>query len=334
MRDDLAGRVARRAVTVPVVLVATSVVWSALPFLFAAAVIVDVVGYFERRRGRLNSLRILGFVLAFLTIESAGLGALLGVWLGAAGDVLRLRRYATTVQGLYTRAHFEVVRFLFQLRFEVDGQGDVTRGPVLLLLRPASIIDTLIPGVFVAAPNGMRLRYVLKRELLWGPCLDIAGHFLENHFVDRSGVDSAKEIERVRALGTGLGRDEGVVLYPEGTRFSPSRRQALLDKTATDPVAHARVDGLEFLLPVRLGGALALLEAARGADLVVVAHTGLEGFAKVTDIWRGDLVGHVVKVKFTRIAAADVPAQVEERREFLDALWRDVDAWIRANRAG
>jgi hypothetical protein len=61
--------------------------------------------------------------------------------------------------------------------------------PVIVFLRYASVADTLLPAVFLANPNGLKLRYVLKHELLLDPCLDIVGNRLPNSFVQRSAGD-------------------------------------------------------------------------------------------------------------------------------------------------
>ena len=68
------------------------------------------------------------------------------------------------------------------------------------------------------------LRYVLKQELRYLPCLDIGGHGLPNVFVDRSGSDSAKAIREVSDLIATAGSDESVLIYPEGTRFTQKTR--------------------------------------------------------------------------------------------------------------
>ena len=51
--------------------------------------------------------------------------------------------------------------------------------------------------VFYAIPHQVRLRYVLKRELLLDPCLDIVGNRLPNCFVARSGADAQADIDKV-----------------------------------------------------------------------------------------------------------------------------------------
>jgi hypothetical protein len=76
-----------------------------------------------------------------------------------------------------------------------------------------------------------------------------------------------------------------------------------------------------------LGGTLALLEAC-GADVVVMAHRGLDGFARIADIWRGAMVRRHVEVEFWRIARADIPEGRAERAEWLFEFWSRIDHWL------
>ncbi|MGB3051137.1 MAG: hypothetical protein WBB42_09060 [Polyangiales bacterium] len=60
-------------------------------------------------------------------------------------------------------------------------------GPTILLMRYASILDTLLTSVYLQGPTQWRVRYILKQELLFDPCLDIVGNALPNY----SEVDCA-----------------------------------------------------------------------------------------------------------------------------------------------
>jgi 1-acyl-sn-glycerol-3-phosphate acyltransferase len=86
------------------------------------------------------------------------------------------------------------------------------------------MVDTMLPAHLVANPTGFRLRYVLKKELLADPTLDIGGNRLPNYFINRGAGDSAKETEAVRRLASDLGSNDGVLIYPEGTRYSEEKR--------------------------------------------------------------------------------------------------------------
>jgi 1-acyl-sn-glycerol-3-phosphate acyltransferase len=194
------------------------------------------------------------------------------------------------------------------------------------LARHASLLDSLLPCVLL---DRFRLRYVLKRELRWDPCLDIVGARLPNALVRRGAGDPA-EIERVAALARGLEPDEGVVLFPEGTRFTAERRQRLLEHLDADGEAprSRQAGSLRHTLPPRRGGVLALLDAAPLADVVILVHTGLEGAARLGDLWRGSLRGETLEVELWRIPRAAIPPDDAGREVWLDESWQRVDDWV------
>lgn len=322
--SGLPRRWLRRSVTIPLTLVATVLVVTLSPALLGAALLFDLLA----RRRTLSSVRVVAFAVAFLLTEVAGLALLGGVFVLTLGRPSARQRLTMRVQGLYTATHLRAVTGLFRLRFELEGEQHLEPGPLVVLVRHASLIDTLIPGVFIANRHRLALRYVLKRELLLLPCLDLAGHWLPNRFVTRAGDDTAGEVAAVRELKRDLSANAAVLLYPEGTRFTPQRRAKAFERLTRDPARLARLAGLTHLLPVRPGGVLALLDAPPACDVLLVAHHGLEGFARLGDIWAGNLVGRTVKVRFTRIGAAQLPVTQQERLEQLDAWWLELDRWL------
>lgn len=266
------------------------------------------------------------FLFWFGWLECAGIYSLGFVGLFTLGRPGLRRGLTFSVQRLYTAGLFHGARVLLSLKFQVEGDGLVDRGPLLVLMRHASIVDTVLPGVFLGAKHGLRLRYVLKRELQWGPCLDIAGHWLPNHFVSREGADPAKEIAAVAALKEGLQPGEGVIIYPEGTRFSPAKRERALGRL--EPGLRARAERLRHLMPLRPGGALALLSAPPACDVLLVAHHGLAGFSSLRDIAAGKLIGQTVRLKYFRIPAAEVPVGRDAQVGFLYDAWQRIDDWL------
>jgi 1-acyl-sn-glycerol-3-phosphate acyltransferase len=324
--EALGRRVLRRAVTVPVVVLGFVLSAALLPALLVVAAVLDLARASGRRSQA--SIRLLLFGVSYLGTEALGLLMLLGVWLTTLGRPgLRAAR-TFAVQRVYTAMHFASVKALFRLRFEVEGAELATPGPLLVFVRHASIVDTLVPAVFLANVHHARLRYVLKRELLVDPCLDVAGHWIPNHFVSRDGADTARETAAVRALKTGLAADEGVLLYPEGTRFTPEKQRRARERLVTDPVALARATALRHLLPPRPGGVLALLDASPACDVLFIGHHGLEGFARIADIWRGTLVGRTVTVRFWREAAETIPAGDAARLDWVAERWQRLDDWL------
>jgi 1-acyl-sn-glycerol-3-phosphate acyltransferase len=234
----------------------------------------------------------------------------------------------------WARMHLAGIRVLFGLRFEVEGLDDVAPGPVLILIRHASIIDNMLPDAVVGHAHGMGLRYVIKRELQVLPTIDIGGRWIPTIFVRRGSVDTAGEVERLRGLAEDLGEGEGILVYPEGTRHTPeklARAQEIIRER--QPEVAPLADRLHHVLPPRLGGPLALLDAARGTDVVLCGHVGLDGFEYIRDIWAGGLIGTVVRVRFWRFAAAEIPQGEAALTAWLYGVWQTLDDWVGAQRA-
>ena len=84
------------------------------------------------------------------------------------------------------------------------------------------------------------------------------------------------------------------------------------------------------MLPPRHGGVLALLDAMPAAEVWLCVHCGLETAVSFGALWRGDLIGQRVDVEIRRLGRDVVPVGEGARREWLDALWRDVDSYVGA----
>jgi 1-acyl-sn-glycerol-3-phosphate acyltransferase len=188
--------------------------------------------------------------------------------------------------------------------------------------------------VIVTRRHKIRLKYVLKRELLLDPAIDIAGNRLPNRFVRRGSSDAAGEIARIGALTDDLGEHEGVIIYPEGTRFTAAKRDRILTRLwESRPDLAERAERLHHTLPPRFGGPSALLDTHTPADVVFLAHVGFDGMAEVRDLLGGGLVGAHVEVGFWRVPFSEVPSDPDERLRWLFDQWERVDAWIAARKA-
>ena len=325
----------RRLRTIPPLLIALVLVTALLPALLLAGLVVDVVRRFARGVPP-TAARLALFLWVYLAAEALGLAALGAIWLAALGGRRQawMREATWRLQQAWAATLFGAVRTLFGLRVEVSGDEVVAPGPSIVLIRHASIVDNLLPANLIARPHGIRLRYVLKRELLADPCLDVAGRRLPNYFV-RRGTGEAREVERVRALAAGMGAADGVLIYPEGTRFTPERRARAVARIAERDPAHARrAERLRHLLPPRLGGVGALLDGAPDADVLVVAHRGFDGLRLISDIWGGGLVGLLVEVRVTRVPRATVPEDPGERAAWVYDLWQELDDWLEERSVG
>jgi 1-acyl-sn-glycerol-3-phosphate acyltransferase len=235
------------------------------------------------------------------------------------------------LQVLWASALLGLARRIYRLRIELE-LAEPGERPLLVFVRHASLVDALLPTVFVSGRNGNRLRFVLKRELLLDPCLDVVGQRLPNVFVARGADEPAREEESIRRLAEGLGPREGVVIFPEGTRFTPQKLAAALARVRAsgDEARASRVGALRHVLPPRSRGALALLEAAPNAEVLFLAHHGLEGTGHAAVVLRGGLIGRRVRVRTWSIPVSALPGDREARLAWLDAEWARLDRWIEA----
>jgi 1-acyl-sn-glycerol-3-phosphate acyltransferase len=325
--ESLAVRWGRRVLTIPGVAIAALALLALLPLLAPLLALRDAL-----RGNRFAALRGAACVAWYLGCEVVGLAAAALLWLAAPLGADRVERATFALQRSWAAAIFGAIRRLFALRVEVGDAPAADAGPLLVLMRHASLVDSLLPAALLSARTGLRLRYVMKRELLWDPCLDVIGQRLPNCFVRRGSGDGAGEIARVGELARDLGPDAGVLIYPEGTRYTPERRQQLLMRFAArgETKLLERAQALQHLLPPRLGGVGALLDAAPHADVLLCVHTGLEGVRGLRDLLGGALLGRRVQVQLWRLPAASIPREPAARSEWLLEQWQRLDDWLDA----
>jgi len=326
-RDDpTLQRWGRRAVAIPLYVLLLCLSLATLPVALAATVAIDA---FRGSRWALS--RCILFFVFYLGCEVSGIAVAAALWLGGlATPRTRYLDWNFRVECWWARTLFAGAQRLFGVRLDVKGLDDLGAGPILLFMRHASIGDTVLPAVLVSSRQGVRLRYVMKRELLWDPCLDVVGNRLPNYFVRRGWGDSAQEIAAVRRLTDDLGPDEGVFMCPEGTRFTPERQRRALDliRGHGDAELVARAERLRHVLPPRLGGTLALLDVETGADAVFCAHWGFDGIRSFYDFLAGGLIDRCIEVEFWRVPAERIPKDRDAQIGWLYDHWSRVDEWV------
>ena len=302
------------------------------PLVVVVALVVDATLFVVRRKTP-TALRLAGFAWWFLFGELRGIGGLALIWLVTGGPFghrsLRRRRLVYDLRIHWARSHLSGIRVLFRLRFEIEGLELAGPGPVVILMRHASIIDNTLPDALVGHAHGLGLRFVIKRELQMIPTIDIGGRWVPTNFVRRASADPAAEVASLRRLAHDLGAGEGILIYPEGTRHTDEKlasAQAVIAER--QPELAPLANRLRNVLPPRLGGPLALLDEARGADVVLCGHVGLDGFEYISDIWAGGLVGTTVRVRFWRFTAAEIPASEQDRTKWLYERWQTLDDWV------
>lgn len=321
MSESLLGRWGRRALTFSLVTLAWVVIVPGLCFLPVLLLCDLILGKAWTRAYlaafTLLSCEVIGLLLA-LAMTPAFLIAPKHLWLH--WNQRLQQNWIVTILAL----------FQFIYRFEVVIEGDkvsVGEGPFIVLVRHVSLIDALVPSLVLGRWN---LRYILKAELLWDPCLDLVGQRLPNVFTRRGSKDPAKEITRIGQLAEDLNQEGAILIYPEGTRFSQRKREkriaSLQEAGKTELCEKARQ--LKNVLAPKTGGAYALVSGNPQAGLLSLSHTGLEGTMKLSNLLAGTLIRRQIKIRIDRFPASEVPREKPEFEGWLWQRWADMDAWV------
>jgi 1-acyl-sn-glycerol-3-phosphate acyltransferase len=313
--------VRRRLVSVAAVLAVAWVLTPLFPLVALVVVAVDLV----RLRFRLPLLRLTTFGICWAWLEVAGIVAAAALWLGGRG---RDEAAHYRLQRWWADRLMAALRVTCGVHVDVEGVDALRPGPIVLLVRHASLADSLLTAWVVTEQAQLQPRVVLKRELLADPCLDIVGNRLPNCFLDRQAEDSAPGLARLRVMGSTMGPDSAAIIFPEGTRANPAKRRRALERIGeADPGRAERLASLHHLLPPRPSGTRALLDGAAEADAGVVIgwHVGFDGL----DTFSGILAAlgrprTPIRMRLRRVAPppSTDPATVEA---WLDELWLDLD---------
>ncbi len=93
-----------------------------------------------------------------------------------------------------------------------------------------------------------------------------------------------------------------------------------------------RAEEMINVLAPRPGGVLAALDAAPETDVLLVAHTGLDHVVTIADVWHSLPMDKRLLMGWWRIPHEEIPADREERIEWLFEWWRRIDDWIDEHR--
>lgn len=209
-------------------------------------------------------------------------------------------------------------------RFRVSDED--RRAPLLVFSRHAGPGDSLLL-VHALLQQAFRPHIVLRDMLQWAPALDVVLNRLPSVFL-RRGITGQRE--PIARMAGGLGPGDALLLFPEGRNFTAGRRMASIARLEElgDHAAAEHARELRHVLFPRPGGAAAAVSAASDAEVVFVAHTGLEDLSSFVDLWRGMPMDTSIRVKLWRVAARDVPHDEAAVTEWLLGWWRRIDTWI------
>jgi 1-acyl-sn-glycerol-3-phosphate acyltransferase len=329
----LPPRILRRVVLAPLVIVVTVFMLVTLPFWLVVTAAASLRLPPPQRRGA----RFVWFAVAWLTLESAVLIACL--WLWVAGGAKRQERHYALIGWFLTRVYGAAER-IFLLTTDIEEpeptpeeqEARLSR-PVIVLSRHAGPGDSFLLIHHLLARYHRRPRIVMKAALQYDPSLDVVVNRLPNAFVPRS-TDQSGVTAEIRRLAATMGDRDALVIFPEGGNFTPRRRRLAIrrleEKGLTGEAGRAR--DMDHLLPPRPNGAIAAIESCPPADVIFVAHTGLDQLVTVGDVWRKLPVSAHITAKWWRVPAAEIPRTREERVRWLYDHWALIDAWITEQR--
>ncbi len=284
-------------------------------------------------------LRAFAFATVFALLEVAGLLAALALWV-ASGFGWRLRsadsrrRHHAVLRTLLA-AVVGMARQLFRLRLVTDGTGwspldDGVPGStnaMLVLSRHAGPGDSLLLVHTLLDRDHLRQpRIVLKELLRLDPLVDVYLSRLPSSFLPPGG--SSEQL--VTDLARGLGTEDALLIFPEGGNTSPERRRSAVERLrgkGLDRAAEAAAR-MQHLLPPRPGGVLAARSAAPQADVVLVAHAGLDHLSGLRELWAGLPMDREVRLRWEFFAADDVPRETAAGTDWLYERWAAMDAWV------
>ena len=319
----------RRVVLAPAMVLLTVFLLTTLPlWLLLAAALAPLLP------GRQRPLRVLCVAMVAMVLESVVLSALFGLWFTAGcGIFVRTAPFQYLhyqLVGWCLRVLFRETTRVLRLTVEVEGPDpdEYLDRPLLVFCRHAGPGDSFLLAHALVNWYAREPRIVLSAALQWDPALDVVLNRLPNQFVSEGG---GKHLEqRIGELATALDHNDAFVIFPEGGNFTQRRRLAGIKRLRARglPEMARRSELMRHVLPPRPGGVSAALAAAPEADVVWVAHTGLDHLFTVADIWHALPLDTTVRMRWWRVPAAEVPSGQEAQVEWLYQWWERIDGWV------
>ena len=327
-------RLLRRLVLAPLLIALTVLLLTTVPlWLFLATVLSPLVP------GRLRPLRLLSLVIMHLVLESLMLIELLGLWI-ASGFGLFIKRpfferiHYDLVQS-YLVVFFREARRVLRLKIVTEGPApDAYPGhPLLVCCRHAGPGDSFTLMYALMHWYGREPRVVLKDTLQWDPAIDVILNRIPSRFISpgRPGQDLEQQVGE---LAAGLDHNDAFVIFPEGGNFTPRRRRRAIEKLREEGHGKMadRAEQMTNVLPPRPGGFLAALEHAPEADVLMVAHTGLDHLLSVRDLWRALPMDKQLIMRWWRVPREEIPDDRAARIDWLYSWWEQIDDWVDEHR--
>jgi 1-acyl-sn-glycerol-3-phosphate acyltransferase len=325
----------------PLLLVLLLVVVVLLPVLVIVATLASL-----RLPGRWRGLRLLALAVVWVVVEWVGVFLAFLLWVVSGfGWKVRSRRFQQLHYRLVKLGVAVIVGAATRLmRLELvteegswspldDGVPGSTNA-MLVLSRHAGPGDSvLLVHTLMNSDHLREPRIVLKADLQADPLVDVYLNRLPARFIHPNPGPDERPEQDVADLARGMGADDALLIFPEGGNFTVKRRLRAIASLRRKKMHREadRAERMRHLLPPRPGGVRAALAAAPHADVVFVAHTGLDHMVTLGDVWRELPQDKVLRLRWSFVSAAEVPREEQEQLDWLYGWWEDMDAWIAAH---
>jgi 1-acyl-sn-glycerol-3-phosphate acyltransferase len=355
----------RRILLAPLVIVAAVVMLVLSPlWLLVALALTSLVP------GRFRLPRVLWLVTVYLAWDAMLVIAMFALWIASGfGYALRRPAFVTAhyrLGGWALRALFWIFGGVLRLTISTTGRDDAddlvrlprrTRGdaaapgreafaglfppgaPLVVASRHGGPGDSFILIHTLLNQVARRPRIVLKYTLQWDPAIDILLHRIPARFIVPSGfgeghVGGGASVEKTLGdLATGLGPEDAFVIFPEGGQVSASRRRSRIQRlrAAGREAMAERAERMLHVMAPQPGGMHAALDAAPDADVVFIAHTGLDRLVSLRDVWRELPMDKGITMRAWRVPRSEIPDDLDARAAWLFDWFARIDAWIDAH---
>ncbi len=338
----------RRVLLVPLVVVIAGALAALTPVVALLTAAFNLIRR-PARQGRVRHSRLLRVTwlgLVWSAGETAALTVSLCLWI-VSGFGGRLDTEP------YQARHYAVIKWFLDLIYRAAGRAcglsvtvtgplgadPLSDRPLLVLSRHAGPGDSLLLIHYLLSVCERRPHVVMKATLQLDPSMDILANRVPNAFLHRArkpgfrtSAAGSHGVDQIRRLAVGLDGRSALALFPEGGNWTPYRWRRAIDRLRRGgrPDLAERAAAMPNVLPPHASGALTAIAACPGADVIFVAHTGLDRLVSVRDVWRSLRADMEITARWWRVPAASVPRAVtrEAQLTWLYDWWQRIDAWI------
>lgn len=322
--------------------VQVAVVLVVLAAFAAATVVAAAAAPFGRRR---RPLRICTFGMAYCSIELVVIARAGLLWLRQP----RAGRYHRSAEETWLESNQALLGwaltgilgaarrcfgFVVTIEAEPEPASFDDTDPALVLSRHAGPGDSFALVHLLMTRYGRRVPVVMKEILQLDPVVDLLLNRLGSCFLPAARTDGDDRARCVGRTAASVGPGEALLLFPEGANWTPNRRWRAvshLRERGERPASRAALL-MTHVLPPRLGGVLACLDARPDLQVMTVAHAGLDRITTIRRAWYAIPVDAPMTVRMW--PAAPPPRTEQERRAWLRAEWVVVDEWVDRHHAG